>query len=139
MNAAPLSTDLHSSVKHGDCCGRPHQRVRVGISFKDPATLKTAQFTAKLYQKKVLDGAHFHIKLPAKQRRKQPQIGHYELFWEAELNSNEQESGTLRNVLWKTTGKVHLPCGPDAQMFHLQGPDQIASALGFPQVWIIIS
>lgn len=88
MNVGPLSMYLHSSIKHGDCCGRPHESVSVSFSFKYPARLETPLFTAKLNQNKALDGAHFQIKLPAKQRRKQPQIGHYELFWEAELNSN---------------------------------------------------
>lgn len=91
---------LHSSIKHSDGRGRPHESVSVGFSFKDPATLKRPRFTPKVSRNKTLAEAHFHIKSPAEQRREQPQIGHYELLWEAELDSDEEETETLRNVLW---------------------------------------
>lgn len=73
------------------------------------------RFTAKINQNKALDGALFHIKLPAKQRRKQPQVGHDEPFREAELNSNRntekcalEDDRKGRPTLWARCSNVSL-------------------------------
>lgn len=94
---ASLPAYLHSSVKHGDGRGRPHKRVRVGFSLKYPAALKRNW----LYSTSQTSGKRGNYsELPAEQRREQPQIGHYELLWEAELDSGEEGTETLRTVLW---------------------------------------